>query len=150
MPTDPDRTPLFLAVLRLLDARGWNNTQWSNFLGCNVTLVEGIRAGRSWPNDGQMTMLLRELERTMGSKNAGDTSAALDHFWTVITDCEADHSRPFELPLENDESVAERVTRWTNDRWIDNIATNIHLIPPRRREAFVDATRTIFNTFAER
>lgn len=149
MPTDSDRTPLFLAVLRLLDARGWDNVQWANFLGCDATLVEGIRAGHSWPGDRQMTWILRELEETKGSKHAGDTSAALDHFWTVITDYENDFSRPFELPLENGETVAQRVTRWTNHGWIENTVRNIHLIPPRRRKAFVDATRTAFNTFTE-
>lgn len=150
MPTDSTRTPLFLSVIRLLDARGWTDTQWAAAIGCDVMQIEGVRAGRCWPDDPRMTRLLRELERTKGSKNAGDTSAALDHFWAVITDCETDPACPFDLPLNDGESVAERVLRWTNHGWIESVTSNIHLIPPRRRSAFVDATRTAFNTFAER
>lgn len=148
MPSDSTHTPLVFSLLRLLDARGRSDAQWATFLGCDAELVEGIRAGHSWPGDSQMTSILRDMERTKGSRNAGDTSAALDHFWTVISRCEVG-TLPFELPLENGETVSQRVTRWTNCGWIENTRRNIHLIPPRRRAAYVDAARELFNRFTE-
>jgi len=153
MSQTQNRFPSFKeAIIQLLDARGWKDETWATLLGCDEQVIADFRRmslDDVYPNDTQMTRILRELERIQGSQSGVLAVDALECFWSVVEAWEQQQGLPEWLArdLLPDESVSQRFTRWTNDAWITNLTRNIHLIPPRRRREFVIELFGVFNKY---
>jgi len=139
--------PLTVAVTNLLNRSLRTPKEIAEYLGIEESIVSNWFEGEGFPSDRQMSMILRDFERTSGSARTPHMPGVLSQFWEEIRTIEESSEEFWELSLNEGEKVSARLTRFTNDRWMENLVNNIHLVHPSRRRALVEAMIETFNRF---
>lgn len=143
----PTIRPLSVAVTNLLNRSLRTPQQIAQLLGVDEKLVSDWFEGEGFPSDHQMSGILRDFEFTSGSARTPHMPGVLSQFWDELRAIEESKEDFWEIPLEEGEQVSARLTRFTNDRWMENLVNNIHLVHPSRRHALVEAMIETFNRF---
>lgn len=141
--------PLTVAVNNLLNRSLRTPKEIAAYLGIEESIVSNWFEGEGFPSDHQMSMILRDFERTSGSARTPHMPGVLSQFWDELQAIEESKEDFWELPLEKGEQVSARLTRFTNDGWMENLVNNIHLVHPSRRRALVEAMIETFNRFTD-
>ncbi len=108
-------------------------------------VVEAWLNGVRHPSDEVMTNILSFAEHAKTSELADRQGipAALDHFWSVIEQCENNpHFK--ELDLRKGETVHERLLRFTNHNWMEALVSHLRRVKPRDRSKCFAEMRPIF------
>lgn len=145
----PSIRPLSNAVANLLHRSLRTPKEIAEYLGIDESIVSGWFEGEGFPSDRQMSAILRDFENTSGSARDRHMPGVLGQFWNELRAIEESKGDFWELPLNEGESISARLTRFTNDGWVQNIVRNIHLIHPSRRRAYVEAMTETFNQFTD-
>lgn len=141
--------PLSVAVTNLLNRSLRTPKQIALLIEVDVSVVSDWFKGEGFPNDRQMSMILRDFERTSGSSRTPHMPGVLSQFWDELRAIEGSKEDFWELPLNGGEQVSARLTRFTNYGWLENHARNIHLVHPSRRRELVEAMTATFNHFTD-
>ena len=145
----PSIRPLSVAVTNLLNRSLRTSQEIADYLGIDESVVSDWFEGEGFPSDRQMSMILRDFERTSGSNRTSHMPGVLSQFWDELRTIEESKEDFWELPLNEGEQVSARLTRFTNDRWMENLVNNIHLVHPSRRRELVEAMIETFNRFTD-
>lgn len=145
----PSIRPLSVAVTNLLNRSLRTPKQIADFLGVEESVVSDWFEGEGFPNDRQMSMILRDFERTSGSSRTPHMPNVLTQFWDELRAIEESKEDFWELQLNEGEQVSARLTRFTNNDWMENLVNNIHLVHPSRRRELVEAMIETFNRFTD-
>ncbi len=144
------RDPISKAIAGLIEASGLDFQFWGDFLNCPPEKVEEWcqEDSEAIPTDVQMTALVHELEWKKDGQGWPKVPAALDEFWRALAEWEGNHNQSTILyPLQAGETSSMRVLRFTNAEHLEGIYRNMHLIPPRRRQQFLDELTMTFNKY---
>ena len=132
--------PLSVAVTNLLNRSLRTPKEIADNLGIGENFVSNWFEGEGLPSDHQMSMILRHFEFTSGSTSNPHMSGVLYQFGDELRRIEKSNKEDFwELQLNEGERVSARLTRFTNNDWMENIVRNIHRVHPSRRRELADA-----------